>query len=230
MKFKTGWRLLLLTGALIYMVNPLADSRERIVTERFASKASADLYTHASDANYLTDFPPVANDGGIFVVVEIPTGSNAKWEVTKPDGKLRWKFKKGKPRVVKYLGYPGNYGMIPRTLLPESSGGDGDPLDVIVLSPAVDRGSVIKVKLIGVLKLIDKGEQDDKLIAVQDGTPLYTANSIEELNRKFAGTTEIVEIWFANYKGPGKIKSMGYGNEKEARRILQTSIEAYHQK
>ena len=46
-----------------------------------------------------------------------------------------------KPREVKYLGYPGNYGMIPRTLLPKELGGDGDPLDVIVLGPAVERGS-----------------------------------------------------------------------------------------
>ena len=40
------------------------------------------------------------------------------------DGK--WEFRDGKPRVVAYLGYPGNYGMIPRTLLPKEHGGDGD--------------------------------------------------------------------------------------------------------
>jgi inorganic pyrophosphatase len=227
MKYKTGWLILLLAGSSGYMANSLSDSGERAVAEHSSRKESADPYTHTSDANYLTDYAPVAKDGDIYIVVEIPTGSIAKWEVTKPDGKLRWKFKKGKPRVVKYLGYPGNYGMIPQTLSPKSSGGDGDPLDVIVLSPAVDRGSVIKAKLIGVLKLIDKGEQDDKLIAVQDGTPLYAADSIEELNRKYAGTAEIVEIWFTNYKGPEKIKSMGYGNEEQARRILQESIKAY---
>ena len=108
--------------------------------------------------------------------------------------------------------------------------GDGDPLDVIVLSPAVDRGSVIKAKLIGVLRLLDAGEQDDKLIAVQDGTPLYTANSIDELKDKFAGVAEIVDTWFSNYKGPGEMKSLGYGSKEQARRILQTSIEAFHQK
>ena len=57
-----------------------------------------------------------------------------------------WEFKDGKPRIVKYLGYPGNYGMVPKTLLPENLGGDGDPLDVIVLGPQVERGSVIKCK------------------------------------------------------------------------------------
>lgn len=41
---------------------------------------------------------------------------------------MKWEFKKGKPRVVSYLGYPGNYGMIPKTLLSKESAGDGDPL------------------------------------------------------------------------------------------------------
>jgi len=230
MKYKTVWQILLLSGSLACMVNLLADSLESLAFEYPTSETSADPYTHASDVNYLTDYAPLAKDSDIFVVVEIPTGSSAKWEVTKPDGKLKWEFKNGKPRVVQYLGYPGNYGMVPQTLLPKSSGGDGDPLDVIVLSPAVDRGSVIKVKPIGVLKLLDGGEQDDKLIAVQDGTPLYAANSIEELRGKFPGITEIVEIWFSNYKGPGVMKSMGYGNKEQANRTLQTSIEAFHQK
>ena len=74
-------------------------------------------------------------------MIEIPTGTTAKWEVVKPSGELRWEFDQGRPRVVRYLGYPGNYGMIPRTLLPKEEGGDGDPLDVVVLGPAVPRGS-----------------------------------------------------------------------------------------
>jgi inorganic pyrophosphatase len=211
------------------MINSLADSQEITAIEHPTSKVSADPYTHVSNVNFLTDYAPLAEDGDIFVVVEIPTGSNAKWEVTKPDGKLRWEIVDGKPRAVKYIGYPGNYGIVPQTLLAKSSGGDGDPLDVIVLSPAVERGSVIKVKLIGILRLLDGGEQDDKLIAVQDGTPLYAANSIEELRGEFSGVVEIVEIWFSNYKGPGVMKSMGYGNKEQAHRILQTSIAAFHQ-
>ena len=88
--------------------------------------------------------------------------------------------------------------MIPKTLLPEEEGGDGDPLDVIVLRPSVERGSVIKCKLIGVLKLLDGGEQDDKLLAVHESTPLYDVNNLDELNSGFNGITNIVEIWFEN--------------------------------
>lgn len=230
MKLKTGWHVLLLAAALAYLGNSPADSGEAALAGHSGNDTVVDPYTHPSAANYLVDFAPLAGDGDIFVVVEIPTGSNAKWEVTKPDGKLRWEFRKGKPRVVRYLGYPGNYGMVPQTLLPETAGGDGDPLDVIVLSPAAERGSVIKAKLIGVLKILDDGEQDDKLIAVQEGTPLYSVNSIEELNAGFPGVTRIVETWFSNYKGPGEIESLGYGNEEQARSILKTAIEAFQQK
>jgi len=227
MKYKAGWQALLLAGSFFCLINSPANGKERSASEPSISQVAVDPYTFESDVNFVSDYAPLAEDGDIYVVVEIPTGSNAKWEVTKPDGKLRWEFKKGKPRVVKYIGYPGNYGMVPRTLLSKSSGGDGDPLDVIVLSPAVDRGSVVKAKLIGVLRLLDSGERDDKLIAVQEGSPLYRANSIKELNDKFPGVTEIVEIWFSNYKGPGKMESLGYGNKKQAREALQESIEAF---
>ena len=72
-------------------------------------------------------------------IVEIPAGACEKWEV-KLDGVMRWDMKDGKPRHVKYLGYPCNYGMVPRTMLGKELGGDGDPLDVLMLGPAVPRG------------------------------------------------------------------------------------------
>ncbi|MCB1615541.1 MAG: inorganic diphosphatase [Pseudomonadales bacterium] len=186
-----------------------------------------DPYTLKGDKDLLRDYLPENSDGSINVVVEIPAGTNAKWEVDKMTGELKWEFKEGVPRVVKYLGYPGNYGFVPRSLLPHELGGDGDPLDVIVLGPAVPRGSVIPVKIIGVLRLLDKGEQDDKLIAIQSGTPLAKVDSLEELDKKFPGATDIVSTWFANYKGQKKIEILGYANKHEADKIVKTSIQAY---
>lgn len=229
-KLGTGPELLLAACLLLFAGTTAADNGIRPPFENSGDQAAAERYTHPSAANFLLDYTPLAEDGDIFVVVEIPTGSNAKWEVSKPDGRLRREFRDGKPRVVSYLGYPGNYGMIPRTLLPESTGGDGDPLDVIVLGPAVGRGDVIKAKLVGVLKMRDDGEQDDKLIAVQAGTPLYAVNSIEEMDAAFPGVTQIIEIWFSNYKGRGEMESLGYGSEAQARKILKTAMAAFHDK
>ena len=186
-----------------------------------------DPYLLIGEKNFLTGYEPIYSDGDINVVIEIPTGTVDKWEVNKETGNMNWEFRNGEPRKVKYLGYPGNYGMIPKTILPKKLGGDGDPLDVIVLGPPVNRGSVVKAKLIGVLKLLDNGEQDDKLIAVMTKTPFYNANSLNELDQQFNGVTRILETFFSNYKGPGQMKSLGLADEKEAKKVLNYAIEEY---
>ncbi len=117
--------------------------------------------------------------------------------------------------------------MVPRTLIPEKLGGDGDPLDIILLGPPLNRGDVVSAKLMGVLKLLDNGEQDDKLIAVQWNSPLKKSNSLKELGEKFPGIKEILEQWFANYKGNGKMQSNGFGNLEEAEKILKEASEQF---
>ena len=186
-----------------------------------------DPLLHQNDKSYLTGYAPRTKDGLVNVVVEIPTGTTGKWEVTKPSGELRWEIRDGKPRVVKYLGYPGNYGMIPRTLLPKELGGDGDPLDVLVLGDAVPRGSVIPARIIGIMRMLDDGEQDDKLLAVRPGTPFENVTSIAQLNAEFSGVTDIMRNWFGNYKGPGEIEVADFLESTEANEILQQAIDAF---
>ena len=199
------------------------------VTQNITDLKSPNAYTLVGNKNFVTGYEPLRNDGHINVVVEIPAGTIEKWEVVKPTGVLKWEFKNGKPRTVQYLGYPGNYGMIPRTLLPEEAGGDGDPLDVIVLGPPVKRGSVVKARVIGVLKLIDRGERDDKLIAVLPNSPFRNIKTLMDLNEHFHGVTEIIRIWFCNYKGPDKMEAQGFGDKKEAEQILHEAIRAFAQ-
>ena len=184
--------------------------------------------SNGENVHLLTDFSPLNSKGEINVVVEIPAGTREKWEVNKSTGQVELEYVDGKPRIVNYVGYPGNYGMIPQTLLPKELGGDGDPLDVLVLGDPVDRASVISCKLIGVLLLKDRGEQDDKLIAVQAGTSFYdNLNDIAELQEKYNGVAEIIEFWFGNYKGPGKMEALGYADKAEAQKILDSAIKAY---
>ena len=196
------------------------------------SGSHGDPYLHPGSAHFIDDFPARTPSGEVNVVVEIPAGTDAKWEVTKPGGELRWQIKDGAPRVVQYLGYPGNYGMIPRTILPKEQGGDGDPLDVLVLGPAQPRGSVIPVRVIGVLELLDGGEQDDKLLAVVPGTPLGDVTSLAELEASYPGVTTIVRTWFENYKGLSdegqpRMVSQGLGDAARAEAILSLAIKAY---
>lgn len=186
-------------------------------------------YSLKSEKNLVTVMPAKNIDGSINVLVEIPSGTNGKWEVNKETGNLDWEFKKGAPRVVQYLPYPSNYGMIPQTLSPEEIGGDGDPLDVLLLGEAVPRGAYVKGKLIGVIYMKDHGETDDKLLAVAEGSPFENVNSVSELAEQFPGTLTILQTWFVNYKGIGEdMKVTGFANKTEADKVLNEAINGYN--
>lgn len=185
-----------------------------------------DELTLAAEKSLLDGYAPTNDDGTINVVVEIPAGASDKWEV-KPDGLMHWDMKDGKPRIVQYLPYPANYGMVPRTVLPKAIGGDGDPLDVLVLGPASPRGAIVKARVIGVMKLLDKGEVDDKILAVAHASPFAEVKTLAELNEQFRGVTTIIETWFANYKGLGVMESKGFADVDEAMKVLDAAVKAY---
>lgn len=190
------------------------------------SESTSDPYRMAGGRNYWTGYPAV-QDSSVTAVVEIPAGTHAKWEVSVSGAFMEWELKDGKRRVIQYLPYPCNYGMIPGTLQSADTGGDGDPLDILVLGRAVERGEVIPVRLLGVLKMLDDGEVDDKLIAVSYSGPLSDVRSLDELREKYPGVTEILEIWFVNYKGPGRIQLLGYETGETARIALERAAEEF---
>ncbi len=177
--------------------------------------------------NYLRDIATFDHEGRVNVVVEIPAGSNDKWELNKENGQLEWQQLDNQPRIVDYLGYPGNYGMIPRTLVPQAEGGDGDPLDVLVLGPSVERGQLLSTRLIGVLRLKDHGETDDKLLAVSANSPLAGVESLAQLDSLYPGISEIIQLWFVNYKRDLRIESLGYYGPDTAQAILEAARKAY---
>ena len=156
------------------------------------------------DANFMSGYDPVNLDGTINAVVEIPAGTTAKYDTNVNTGMIELEQKNGKPRFVQYLGYPCNYGHVPRSILLKSKGGDGDALDVCVLGMPAPTGSVVKARAIGVLTLLDNGEVDDKLIAVAQTGPFATVSSISDLDKRFPGVTAILQTWFTSYKGYGK--------------------------
>lgn len=106
-------------------------------------------------------------------LIEIPKGCNVKYELDKETGRLRM------DRVL-YTStvYPANYGFIPRTLAE-----DGDPLDVLVLgNTPIFPMTLVTCTPIGVIKMIDGDELDEKIIAVPLEDPNYKHYfDIEEL-------------------------------------------------
>ena len=213
----------LITGLSLIMI-----SCESIQMET-KSDFKESIQEEEASLNLLEDFEPLHEDGDVNAVIEIPAGTSDKWELNKSTGKLEWEKVDGQPRFVNYIGYPANYGMIPKTLLPKEKGGDGDPLDIIVLGPPVEREQVLKCKIIGLIYLLDRGEQDDKIIAVSHDSPLYGVNSLDELNEQYNGVNEIIQLWFKNYKGKGLMESKGFGDKATAQDILKEAIEAYQE-
>jgi inorganic pyrophosphatase len=177
--------------------------------------------------NILFGSPALTKDGLLNLLIEIPAGTQQKWEAMKSGKGLKWDRKDGELRIINYLPYPGNYGMVPRTLLPYSDGGDGDPLDVLLLGRGVQRASIVAVKPIGVLRLLDDNQQDDKIIAVPLTGPLSNIDSLVELNERYPGAATIIETWFLNYKGPGRMKSKGYDDVKTARKMIDIASKAF---
>lgn len=97
-------------------------------------------------------------------LIEIPKGCKAKYELDKETGLLRL------DRVL-YTStvYPANYGFIPRTLAE-----DDDPLDVLVLSgESIYPMTLVRCYPIGVIKMVDSGSLDEKIIAIPFGDPTY---------------------------------------------------------
>lgn len=209
-----------MTGAGLSFDKAVNHSHNTQLTDPFTLRATQDLMA----------VPAINDSGDVNALIEIPTGTSAKWEMNKDNThEVIWELKNDAPRIVNYLGYPGNYGTIPGTALPKELGGDGDPLDVVVLGQAVPRGQVLSVRLIGVLKMLDGGEQDDKLIAViTEDSPFSSIQSLSQLDAEYPGVSEIVGLWFENYKGvDGGMEAQGFSDKDEAMSVLNQAMQAY---
>ncbi len=123
------------------------------------------------------------------VLIEIPKGSKAKYELDKETGFIRL------DRILfTSTVYPANYGFIPRTLAD-----DGDPLDALVLSSEpIYPMTLVACSPIGVLNMSDGGKSDEKIIAVCDGDPTFRGyKNISELPQH---VLEEMSHFFAVYK------------------------------
>lgn len=159
------------------------------------------------------------------MVVEIPAGTNLKLEYQQRRDAFIPDTLDGKVRVIDFLPYPGNYGFIPSTLMDEASGGDGDPVDVLLISEALPTGTVVRIHPIGTLLLVDDGETDTKIIAVPKDLSIRTfqATNYMDLSIQYQSVKRLVEDWFLNYKGPGRTESLGWRDEVYADKLIEKS-------
>lgn len=165
----------------------------------------------------LHDIPMTAGEGVYNMVVEVPRWTNAKIEIdlTADLNPLKQDVKKGKLRYVAncfpHHGYIWNYGAIPQTWEDPNHTdpstnckGDNDPIDVCEIGQTIHpRGSVVKVKVLGVFALIDEGETDWKVIAIDVTDPLAeNLNDIHDVEKLMPGFLKATVEWFKIYKMP----------------------------
>jgi inorganic pyrophosphatase len=153
------------------------------------------------------------------VVIEIPRGSRNKYEVDHETGRVYL------DRVLfTSFVYPVDYGFFENTL-----GGDGDPLDALVLLEyPLFPGVGVKVRPVGVLKMSDEAGMDEKIIAVPYKDPRWT--HIQDLDDVPQQTRNELEHFFARYKDlePGKwVKVEGWDSAAAAEQLVVEAQERY---
>jgi len=151
-------------------------------------------------------------------IIEIPKGSKAKYEIDKDSGLVKL------DRVLfSSVMYPANYGFIPKTYCD-----DKDPLDILVLcSVDVYPMSIIEAKVIGVMHMIDNGEQDDKVIAVAKHD--MSVNYINDLSELPPHTMKEIVRFFQDYKAleHKNVTIEQLFGRSYAYKVIQESIDLY---
>ncbi len=184
--------------------------------------------TTNNSINFLKDISAFTCDSLVNVIIEIPAGTNQKWEVNKATGQIEWEqITTDSFRVINYLPYPANYGFVPQTLLPESTGGDGDPVDAFVLGERIERGVVVRCIIIGLIEMTDNGENDCKFIALPLQSHWWEINTLNELKQHYPGVMDILQTWLLNYKGTGIVKILSENDEKHAWNSIKEANNAF---
>ena len=154
-----------------------------------------------------------------YAVIEISKGAKNKYELDKETGMLKL------DRVLfTSTHYPANYGFIPRTLA-----SDADPLDVLVLcSEQIHPMTIVECKPIGVLKMVDNGVSDEKILAVPINDPNY--NTYEDVSMLPVHRFDEIKHFFEVYKSLEHDRQTTVSeicNCDEAKQIIVSCIDRY---
>ena len=165
--------------------------------------------------------PEMVKPDSFTVVIEIPKGSKVKYELDKDTGMLRL------DRIL-YTSthYPASYGFIPRTYAD-----DGDPLDALVLcSETIAPLTLVQCRPIGAIKMVDQGDNDEKVIAVCEGDPDYKdVKCLDDLPKHLI---EEMCHFFEVYKAleHKKTEIDGTMGKDETEKLVQACMDGYVKK
>lgn len=161
------------------------------------------------------------NKNVVEAVIEIPMGTQNKYEVDKKHGRIRL------DRVLySKMTYPAEYGFIEDTLAE-----DGDPLDIIVLATTQTfPGCVVDARIVGYLDMYDSGEHDEKIIAVNNVDPRF--DDIQDITDIKDLQLREIKLFFRTYKQlqPGHhVEVLDYYPRIEAVKLVEKYFKAYEE-
>ncbi len=154
----------------------------------------------------------------ITVIVEIPKGSRNKYEYDKDKEAFAL------DRVLfSPFHYPAEYGFMPKTLWD-----DGDPFDVLVMmEQPTFPGCIIDARPIGIMRMIDQGDSDDKLLAVPIEDPRF--KDITDISQLPEHYLKEIAHFFEQYKKleNKSVKINGWDDNKAAKEAIKHALELY---
>lgn len=166
--------------------------------------------------------PSDYENGEINVVIEIPTGSNHKIEWDRKNAC----FMLDRVEPIAFA-KPTNYGFIPQTL-----DEDGDELDVLMITDQpLTTGIYTKARVLGVMKFVDDGEVDDKIIAVP-ADDRNNGDAIQSLEDLPAQLIKQIEFHFNHYKDlkkPGSTVVKGFEGVNTAKQVIKDAIARWNE-
>lgn len=167
--------------------------------------------------------PGAVDEGLVNTVVEIPEGSTLKVEWDREHA--AFKLDRVEPNI---FAKPVNYGFIPGTL-----DEDGDELDtLIVCNQPLPQGIWLEAKIIGVMKFVDDGEVDDKIVVrvADDRNDGDMINSIDDVGSKWRDQVEHHFTHYKDLKKPGSTQVTGWYGVEEAKQVIHECIDRYKQR
>ncbi len=176
-------------------------------------------------------YPDIVN-----AYIEMTPFDAVKYEVDKTTGYLRV----DRPQLTSSMS-PTLYGFVPQTycgervraLSPTSKKGDGDPLDICVITERpINRGEVIlRARVIGGVQMVDAGEADDKIIAVLHEDRFW--GDVEDIDQIPEALIDRLHHYFETYKstpgGEADVKIVERYNAARAKEVLKAAVEDYEE-